>query len=82
MKLAQRRMTLLPFYNRQSTYSITDDSYIKLIRNYNITSQKLWKPFHQSLPKFNLTQLPRELKDIKQIPMDSLINRLKKLEKG
>ena len=74
-------MTLLPFYNRQSTYGTFDDSYNKLIKNYNITSRKLWKPFHQSLPKFNLTELPKELKDIKQIPMDSLINRLKNLQR-
>jgi hypothetical protein len=29
------------------------------------------------LPKFNLTELPKELKDIKIIPLDYLINRYK-----
>lgn len=74
-------LTLLPFYNKESSYSIVDDSFTKLLHNYNITSRKLWKPFHNSLPKFNLTELPKELKDIKIIPMDNLINRLQNLQR-
>ncbi|VDI59909.1 Hypothetical predicted protein [Mytilus galloprovincialis] len=42
--------------------------------------RKLWKPFHDSLPKFNLTELPKELKNIKEIPMDNLIYQLKNLQ--
>lgn len=71
-------MTLLPFYNKESSYSI-DDSFTKLLRNYNITSRKLGKAFHNSFPRFNLTELPKELKDVKIIPMDNLINRLQNL---
>lgn len=74
-------LTLLPFYNKEISYSIVDDSFTKLLCNYNITSRKLWKPFHYSLPKFNLTELPKELKDIKIIPMDNLINRLHNLQR-
>jgi hypothetical protein len=70
-------LTLLPFYNKARYYSIVDDPFTKLLRNYNITSRKLWKPFHNSLPKFNLTEFPKELKDIKIIPLDNLINRYK-----
>ncbi|CAC5412852.1 unnamed protein product [Mytilus coruscus] len=73
-------LTLLPFYSRQSTYTLADDPFTKVIQNSNLTMRKLWKPFHDSLPKFNLTELPKELKNIKEIPMDNLIYRLKKLQ--
>ncbi|CAC5415478.1 unnamed protein product [Mytilus coruscus] len=67
-------LTLLPFYSRQSSYTLEDDPFTKVIQNYNLTMRKLWKPFHDSLPKFNLTELPKELKNIKEIPMDNLSN--------
>ncbi|CAG2230956.1 unnamed protein product [Mytilus edulis] len=72
-------MTLLPFYNQQSKFTSTDDSFIRIINNYDLTSKKLWEPFHQSFPKFNLTKLPKELDQIKEIPMDDLISQLKSL---
>ncbi|CAC5398014.1 unnamed protein product [Mytilus coruscus] len=52
-------MTLLPFYNQQSKFTSTDDSFIRIINDYDLSSKKLWKPFHQSFPKFNLTKLPK-----------------------
>ncbi|CAG2205199.1 unnamed protein product [Mytilus edulis] len=73
-------LTLLPFYSRQSSYTLEDDPFTKVIQNYNLTMRKLWKPFHDSLPKFNLTELPKELKNIKEIPMDNLIYQLKNLQ--
>ena len=72
-------MTLLPFYNRQSSYDLKDDSFVDIINNYHLTSRKLWRTFHQSLPKFNLTKLPKELSNIKEIPMDEFISQLKSL---
>ena len=39
------------------------------------------KPFHNVLPKFNLNELPKELKDVKIIPMDNMINRLQNLQR-
>jgi len=72
-------MSLLPFYNRQTKYTVTDDSLANLISDYNLTSRKLWKPFDQVLPRINLTGIPKELRKIKEIPMDDLIGRLKSL---
>lgn len=72
-------MSLLPVYNRQTKYTVTDDSLANLISDYNLTSRKLWKPFDQVLPRINLTGIPKELRKIKEIHMDDLIGRLKSL---
>ena len=71
-------MTLLPFYNQQSKFTSRDDFFTRIINN-DLTSKKLWEPFHQSFPKFNLTKLPKKLDQIKEIPMDDLISQLKSL---
>ena len=72
-------MTLLPYYSRKTKYTVTDNSFSHLISNYNLTSRRLWKPFDQVLPKINLTGIPKELRKIKEIPMDDLISRLNSL---
>ena len=72
-------MTLLPFYKKETKFEI-EDPFSRLVKGYNFSDSSLWKPFRTSLPKFNMTKLPKELKNIESIPMDNLIYKLKQLE--
>ncbi|XP_053391179.1 uncharacterized protein LOC123528937 [Mercenaria mercenaria] len=45
----------------------------------NISTNHLWKQFHYKLENFTNVKLPHELKTIKQIPLDILINKLENL---
>ncbi|CAG2242291.1 unnamed protein product [Mytilus edulis] len=54
-------MALLPFLHSKSKFQV-QDQFAELIKAYNFTNIGIWKPFHKTFPKFNLTKLPKELK--------------------
>ncbi|MES9879656.1 MAG: hypothetical protein ABW185_02100, partial [Sedimenticola sp.] len=63
------------------------DNDIDLLRSVNWTSSLVWAPFVTSLPKFPKLNLPKTLNDIKEFPLDTLINELRtvndvKVKKG
>ena len=57
-----------------------EDTLSDLIRNYNFSAVKIWKPFHQALPDYKELNLPKQLKSIEQIPMGNLIKQLQDLK--
>jgi hypothetical protein len=71
-------LNLLPFYYAESEYHIIG-SVMDLMGNYNVSNIRLWEPFNAVLRKVNLTELPKKLKDIEQISMDNLVNRISEL---
>ena len=72
-------LTLLPYYHTQTEY-LVEDTLSDLIRNYNFSAVKIWKPFHQALPAYKKLDLPKQLRAIEQIPMGNLIKQLQDLK--
>ena len=65
---------LSAFYQKDSKYEIVDP-YHDLERSLN-QSFNLWEPLIKDVPSFNMTQLPKHLKSLKEIPLNSLIDKL------
>ena len=50
------------------------------INNFKPSQIKIWEPLHKHYPKFSFEKLPSKLKDIKEIKIGDLINKLKELD--
>ncbi|XP_052082136.1 uncharacterized protein LOC127719850 isoform X1 [Mytilus californianus] len=71
-------LTLLPTYQMESTF-LTEKTFERFLNTFQVLNTSLWEPFHAALPNFTKLELPRELKAIKQIPMNALIEKLRNL---
>jgi hypothetical protein len=68
-------LTLPSYFQSENKYEIalpTD----KFLQSYNMTSWKIWEPFHSTFPNFTLIDLPEKLKETKTIPVDDLIREI------
>ena len=72
-------LQLLPFYEQESEITFRDP-FSELIKLNNVSNIHLWDEFTNTLPSYNLTVLPKELHDVKQIPMGHLISKLQTLQ--
>ena len=72
-------LTLLPYYHTLTEY-LVEDTLSDVIKNYNIFTVKICKPFHKALPEYKVLKLPKQLKSIEQIPMGNLIKQLQDLK--
>ncbi|XP_069106680.1 LOW QUALITY PROTEIN: uncharacterized protein [Argopecten irradians] len=70
-------LTLVPFYHEESQYNV-NDPFQDLLSRYNF-SVNIWKPFQLALPNFTITNLPKELGTLENIPMNNLIDKLNNL---
>ena len=68
-------MTLLPFFQKRTHYNLTDQ-FRRFIQNYHFGLIKVWRQFELKVPNFLAIKIPAKLKEIKEIPMDNLINEL------
>ena len=73
------KMMLPPFYYRESDYGRKEQKNT-LLSLHNSTVFTLWRPMdnYSDLDMTTLTELP-DLSEVKEIPLDSLVNRLEKL---
>lgn len=71
-------LTLPPYYHHESKYDISN-SLDQFTYRFNASTVKMWEPFHTALPNFTISDLPQKLKNIKDIPMDSLIAELRSI---
>jgi hypothetical protein len=69
-------LTLPPYYHDESKYNISN-SLNQFTYTFNLSTIKLWEPFHSALPNFTIDDLPKKLQNIKHFPMDSLIAELR-----
>jgi len=71
-------LTLLPTYQMKNK-CLSNSTYDRFLNAFQVINTSLWEPFHAALPNFTRLELPKELKAIKQIPMNILIDKLKDL---
>ena len=64
-------MTLLPYYHKESRYNITQ-TFKLFLQSYSFGYMSLWKTFDSIVPNFNEVKIPPKLKEIKEIPIDTL----------
>lgn len=72
------RMTLPPYYHNESKYT-ADDLFLKIAKNTNVSDMLLWKPFYETIKKFNVTKFPDKLKKIETFSMNHLVDQLSNL---
>ena len=77
--MTNQNLVLPAYFHQESKYNLTNPL-SKLVRNFQVSKVKLWKPFHSKLPNLTLDTLPTKLKDIKEIRMDDLISQLQTLD--
>jgi hypothetical protein len=70
------RLTLLPYYNRESHYNMTE-AFTLFLKQYNGDAMSLWKTFELAAPNTTII-IPPKLKEMKEIPVDQLIDELDK----
>ena len=67
----------LPLYYEHSASDIQTDNFMLPHSDiYNISTSKLWEPFHAKLSNISLIQFPPSLKQMKQIPIDILADQI------
>ena len=71
-------MTLIASYNEKilrSNVSVTTPI-DRLVNYQNLSSIRLWKPFHQTLPHVTEITLPSRLKEVRPVPMNKFLSQL------
>jgi hypothetical protein len=69
------------FYHNESTYEIgLSDPNFSIGKINNISKISIWDPVLKQLPSFNESHLPRHLKVLDQVPMESLIHELSSIK--
>ena len=69
----------LPAYFQEESHYEIDDPFRRLIGRIDVSNLKLWKPFHDTFENYTLTELPKLLGEVKEIPIDNLLYKLKNL---
>ena len=73
---SNRHLTLISPFDGRSQYYL-HDTFLNLIGSHvNVTRLHLWEPFHNSLSNITKINIPKELEEMKYIPMNRLIERL------
>lgn len=73
---ANRHLSLTSPFDGRSQYYI-HDKFLDLIGSHvNVSGLHLWEPFHNSLSNITKINIPKELEEIKYMPMNRLIQRL------
>ena len=77
--MTHRNLILPAYYYKESKYNLTE--HINTwINNFKPSQIKIWEPLHKHYPNFSFEKLPSKLKDIKEIKIGDLINKLKELD--
>ena len=71
-------LTLTPYFQQESTVSL-NDAMLNTISHYALSNATLWEPLYRLVPRTTPIQLPDELKDISEINLDPLLQRLHSL---
>lgn len=71
---------LTPYFETESMFENTD-SFRVFTQNYVLSNVTLWRPFQAGIPPAKKIKIPKELETIKHIPMNHLIDQLKRLNK-
>jgi hypothetical protein len=70
------RLTLLPYYNKESRYNMTT-AFTLFLKQYKGDGMTLWETFERAVPNTTII-IPPKLKEMKAIPIDTLIDELNK----
>ena len=75
---ANNFLSLPPFYIFEEQVTLTDNNH-KLLEIQNSTLSRVWDPFVKAFPNFTKLELPKNLEQIDNIPMNDLILKLRGL---
>ena len=79
--MTHRNLILPATYYKESKYNLTEhiNTWINNFKPSQIKI-KIWEPLHKHYPNLSFEKLPSKLKDIKEIKIGDLINKLKELD--
>ena len=77
--MTRQHLILPAYYYKESKYNLTEHL-TNWINDFKPSQVKIWEPLRNHYPNFSIEKLPPKLKDIKEIKISDLINKLKDLD--
>ena len=77
--MTHQNLILPAYYYKESKYNLTEHL-TNWINDFKPSQVKIWEPLRKHYSNFSIKKLPPKLKDIKEIRISDLINKLKDLD--